>query len=273
MYLYNGTPSDNIPISDRGLQYGDGLFETIEVRHGKPLFLNQHLQRLQKGCEKLLIPCPDLNLLRQEAYQHSTNTEHAVLKIIITRGSGGRGYRQPDPIQSSRLLGLFPYPSYPDFYQTSGIKVRICQQRLANNPVLAGIKHLNRLEQVLARAEWQDDEYQEGLMLDYQDKLIEGTMSNVFLVKSGRLYTPSLIESGISGIVRDNILALSNNLLPAVQTNLSLADLYNADEVFVTNSIIGLWPVTQIAEQRFQIGEYTRTLQNRYRELRQQEMA
>ena len=271
MYLLNGKLSDSIPISDRGFQYGDGLFETLEVWQGRPLFLNLHLQRLEIGCKKLVLPAPDLALLTAEAFQLCHQTEHGVLKIIITRGSGGRGYRQPESIQTSRLLGLFPYPDHPAHYQTDGINLRICQQRLALNPALAGIKHLNRLEQILARAEWHDEQWQEGLMLDYQNRVIEGTMSNIFRIAGQQLLTPSLHESGISGIVRGLICQLANSLDLAVkETQMHLESLFEAEEIFVCNSIIGIWPVKQLEHHHLVVGSYTRQLQILYQHARNQ---
>ncbi|MEY3788203.1 MAG: hypothetical protein RLZ75_2410, partial [Pseudomonadota bacterium] len=180
MILVNGTPQTHIEISDRGFQYGDGLFETITVHNSKAVFLQQHINRLTAACQRLHIPTPDLDTLHTEIKHLCQHTEHSVLKIIITRGSGGRGYRQPDNIQPTRILSLHPFPTYPDSYYQQGITARFCDTRLGLNPTLAGMKHLNRLEQVLARAEWQDDSVQEGIMLDINDCVIEGTMSNLF---------------------------------------------------------------------------------------------
>jgi 4-amino-4-deoxychorismate lyase len=262
MFLLNGESRHLVDVSDRGFQYGDGLFETLEVLQGTALFLDRHLQRLTEGCQRLLLPPPDWQLLQQEAQQLTANTEHGVLKIIMTRGSGGRGYRQPEPIVPTRLLSLHPYPQYPTSLQSHGIVTRFCDQLLSINPSLAGIKHLNRLEQVLARAEWRDDAIQEGLMLDNNGHVIEGTMSNLFIVKNAVLYTPALTQSGIAGIVRQLVLAFANQLaLPISIQNLSKDQLLQADEVFVTNSVIGIWPVKQIAQHSFQVGEWTQRLQ------------
>ncbi len=262
MFLLNGESRHLVDVSDRGFQYGDGLFETLEVLQGKALFLDRHLQRLTDGCQRLLLPPPDWQLLQQEAQQLIANTEHGVLKIIITRGVGGRGYRQPDAIVPTRLLSLHPYPQYPTTFQSQGIVTRFCDQLLSINPSLAGIKHLNRLEQVLARAEWRDEAIQEGLMRDSNGHLIEGTMSNLFMVKNAVLYTPALTQSGIAGIVRQLVLEFAEQIsLPVSIQSLNKDQLLQADEVFVTNSVIGIWPVKQIAEQSFQVGEWTQRLQ------------
>ncbi|MGY6276352.1 aminodeoxychorismate lyase [Methylomonas sp. MgM2] len=272
MFLLNGERRQCIDASDRGFQYGDGLFETIEVLNGKLLFFQQHLQRLLIGCERLLIPPPDLGLLQAEAEQLCADADHAVLKIIFTRGSGGRGYRQPDPVVPTRLLSLHPFPVYPDHFQTDGVVARFCRQRLAINPSLAGIKHLNRLEQVLARAEWQDDGYQEGLMLDYDDHVIEGTMTNLFFVKNEILHTPILTQCGIAGIVRKIVIdsAIRNNIVVCEQ-QFHKRSVLAADELFITNSVIGIWPIRQLDSQCFKVGRITRRIQQWYAEAREAE--
>lgn len=269
MFLINGERRQSIDIADRGFQYGDGLFETIEVLNGKPLFLDRHLKRLALGCQKLLIPLTDLALLAEESLQISADSEHAVLKIIVTRGCGGRGYRQPATILPTRLLGLYPAPEYPAHWQSDGIAVRFCQSRMGLNPGLAGIKHLNRLEQILARAEWEDENIQEGLMLDCNDQVIEGTMSNIFLIKDGNLYTPILNECGVAGIVREIIIELAQRgNIALLEKKLQKQALLQADEIFVTNSVIGIWPVNQLEQHRFSVGEKTVSLQKMFNAMR-----
>lgn len=262
MTLINGESKEHIEISDRGFQYGDGLFETIEVRNGQPVFLERHLDRLNSGCRRLFIPPLDHELLSIEAKEQCKHSEQAVLKIIITRGSGGRGYRQPNVIQPTRVLSLHPFPDYPDAYKEQGIVARFCHTRLGLNPVLAGIKHLNRLEQVLARAEWNDPEIQEGLMLDINDHVIEGTMTNLFYFKNNTLYT-SLIElAGVAGIMRSIIIGLaSNHDIPLIEHTFTKDELLSADEIFICNSIIGIWPIKQIANTHFPVNLKTRQIQ------------
>lgn len=252
--LINGANGQQIPISDRGFQYGDGLFETIEIQDGRPIFWQRHLRRLENGCRQLRIPCPDAALLKDEALSLYKHAARAVLKIIVTRGSGGRGYRQPEMIAPTRVLSLHPYPDYPMVLYRDGIVARFCGTRLGLNPALAGLKHLNRLEQVLGRAEWQDADIHEGLMLDSNGYVVEGTMSNLFLVKSGVLYTAPLQQCGIAGIVREVILEASElHRSPVVQTLLTKADVFAADEAFVTNSVIGLWPIRAIETRYFTV--------------------
>ncbi len=268
MILINGESKNHIEISDRGFQYGDGLFETIEVRDGQAVFLERHLERLSSGCRRLYIPCPDTDLLRFEAgklcreWTRGQHSSRVVLKIIVTRGSGGRGYRQPDTIQPTRVLSLHPYPDYPKIYSEQGIVARICMSRLGLNPALAGIKHLNRLEQVMARAEWNDTSIQEGLMLDLNEHVIEGTMTNLFYIKNNNLYTAILTQTGVAGIMRGVIMMLAVDCGLSVIEHVFTKDvLLSADEVFVCNSIIGIWPVKQIERTHFSVGPITSNIQ------------
>lgn len=247
MILINGKPDNRINVQDRGVQYGDGVFETIAFRNGSAEFLQAHLQRLTEGCERLKIQL-DLAALRQELAQLlSELTADQVIKIIITRGEGGRGYRFAPDMQATRILSTHAMPVYPESYYQHGIELFVCSYRLSLNPTLAGIKHLNRLEQVLARSEWQDAQFAEGLMFDTHGRLIEGTMSNVFLVDNGVLKTPKLDNAGICGIMREKIIHLADDLgIHCDIVEISQNDLLNADELFVCNSLIGIWPVRAI---------------------------
>mgnify|MGYP003125345900 FL=1 len=257
MILINGQPENRIDVADRGLQYGDGLFENIAYRHGGLEFLSDHLSRLKEGCDRLKIgfSAEQQQLLIQDIQSVCQQLNHnAVVKIILTRGSGGRGYRYEADMQTTRIISSHAMPVYP-VHNVSGIKVRICHQRLAINPSLAGIKHLNRLEQILARNEWRDETIAEGLMLDYQDRLIEGTMSNVFLVKDNKLFTTELSSCGIAGIMRKQLINLAEKLeMPVHITSLTIDDINSADEMFVCNSLLGIWPVIHITDFNRDLG-------------------
>ncbi len=258
MNLVNGKQHHSVSISDRGLQYGDGLFETIEINKGHPVFFEHHLNRLNIGCKRLKIPFPDPTLLTNETRFITKESATAILKIIITRGAGGRGYLQPTKIEPTRILSLHPFPDYPDNYKQQGINVCFCQHRLGINPELAGIKHLNRLEQVLARSEWHDNNIQEGLMLDINNHVIEGTMTNLFLVKNKVLYTSALNVCGVSGIIRQIIIELAARQgINFIETMLSKEDIQTADELFVTNSIIGIWPIKTLENYTYSIGPFS----------------
>jgi 4-amino-4-deoxychorismate lyase len=259
--LINGEFQDRISIRDRGFQYGDGLFETLAVSQGKPVFWQRHMRRLQHGAERLGLTPPPESLLRQEAEQLCMNHAHAVLKIIVTRGVSSRGYRPAADTSPTRVLSLSPWPDYPAAYSQQGVAVRFCRMTLARNRFLAGIKHLNRLEQVLARAEWQDD-YQEGLMQDTDGNVVEGTMSNIFAVSNGTLLTPDVSQCGVEGVMRGVVLECAAAAsLPCRVADIRRQDILDADEVFLTNSLIGLWPVRKLEEQEFTVGRITRQLQ------------
>ena len=264
MILINGELKTSIEVSDRGFQYGDGLFETIPVINGQPVFLDRHLSRLKTGCHRLHIPFAETALLISEAKKLCREAGNAILKIIITRGSGGRGYRQPDEIKTTRVLSLHPFPEHPTHFKEQGVIVRFCDTRLGLNPALAGIKHLNRLEQIMARTEWNNPDIQEGIMLDINEHVIEGTMTNLFYVKNNILYTSSLKYSGVAGIMRELIIATSSHIGLSTKEHFFTQDtLLSADEIFVCNSIIGIWPVKQIDNAHFSIGQKTLKLQTK----------
>jgi len=260
--LVNGAANDTVACTDRGLLYGDGVFETLTVQHGSCRYWTRHLQRLHAGCERLGITAIDPDVLAAEAGRLVADTVQGVLKIIITRGSGGRGYRVPEQAASTRILQLHPWPDPDPSCAVTGVATRLCNIRLGHNPALAGIKHLNRLEQVLARREWDDPGIMEGLLLDTGGRLVEGTMSNLFLVRDGVLLTPGLQRCGVAGVMRAVILELAGQqALEARVCDLYPADLAQADEVFLTNALIGIWPVTAVDDRRYQPGPVTQSLQ------------
>ncbi len=241
MILVDGNSTDSIPADDRALHYGDGLFETLAVFDGVPRRWSRHYQRLALGCQRLNIPLPDEPLLLSEIAACAAAEAACVVKLILSRGSGGRGYRAPELPVPRRILSRHPLPEYPESYYRDGVAVRLCDTRLGCSPALAGIKHLNRLEQVLARNEW-GDEYQEGLMLDGAGRLIEGVMSNLLLARSGRLLTPKLGTCGVAGTV----LAELKAQVELEERELYPDDLHKADELMLCNSLIGLWPVRSL---------------------------
>lgn len=271
MVLINGLPDDKIAITDRGLQYGDGLFETMVYRAGKIAFIDAHLARLSDGCKRLRIEFAQSEALNNELDKVCLNLaeNEAIIKVIITRGSGGRGYFAASGIEPSRIISTHPLPSYPPHYSETGVKVRLCNHTLSENIALAGIKHLNRLDQVLARNEWQDPAIAEGIMLDSSEHVIEGTMSNVFIVESGKLVTPKLDKSGVAGVMRSQILLLARELnIPVVETNIHIDDFLLADEIFLSNSVIGIWPVIEIDNTNFPTGLMTKNLQSALQKVR-----
>ncbi len=265
MILINGLSDDKIAISDRGLQYGDGLFETMAFRNGKIEFLAAHLARLIDGCRRLNIEFIQAEQLLSELtiVCNNLSDNDAVIKVIVTRGSGGRGYLASQGVEPTRIISTHPLPIFPAQNNRAGIKVRLCAHILSENVVLAGIKHLNRLDQILARNEWRDSDTAEGIMLDKERYVIEATMSNVFIVKAGELFTPLLDMSGVAGIMRAQIILLAETLnVSVVETKIHIDDLMAADEIFLSNSIIGIWPVAEMDNKAYVVGPITHKLQD-----------
>lgn len=268
--LINGIEATDLSYQDRGLQYGDGLFETIAVIDKKCQLWDAHIARLQSSCQRLNIPFADPAQLQLEAQQlitqYAASDDRYVLKIIYTRGSSSRGYKLPENTSPTRIISLSNWPVFPALNAREGIKMRLCETRLSNNSSLAGMKHLNRLEQVLARSEWQEADIAEGLMLDQHGYVIEGTMSNLFFIRANTLCTPSLQTSGVAGVMREHILQFADTLgIPTMIDNFTIRDVVGADEIFVSNSLINIWPVREVLMEPHRIlsapGLITRKIQ------------
>lgn len=252
MVLINGAESDVISVWDRGLLYGDGVFRTFRVDHGVIPHWPRQLKKLQDDCARLSLEVPEQATLQTDLENVVKASPDAVIKIVITRGASVRGYA-PDPQASAtRIVMASPLPRYPDAWLARGVKVRMCDIRLSQQPRLAGVKHLNRLENVLARAEWKADEYAEGLMLDIAGSVIEGTMTNVFLWSHEKLITPDLSRCGVAGVQRDRVLEFARKQgIPVAIEDITLERLLGADEVFLTNSVIGAWQVRELAGRQW----------------------
>ena len=257
--LVNGEISDCISTADRGLQYGDGLFETIAVFTGQPRFWQAHVDRLQTGCEELGLPVTPQTVLLREVQTVSAGQRACVVKIILTRGRSGRGYAPAMAVDANRIVCSFPWPHDPGNLVDTGIRTRICKLRLSLQPALAGIKHLNRLEQVMARAEWNDIAIHEGILLDPEDHVVSAISSNIFLVSAGRLLTPRMDRCGVRGVMRTEILKAFKSRCE--QRRITLDMLPEAREVFVCNSVRGIFPVTRIDHWEYEIGPVTREVQ------------
>lgn len=260
--LINGISSEHLSVMDRGLHYGDGLFETIACVEGKLQFWNEHIERMRLGAKQLGIEFTAIENFKHDVLSllEKHNITDCVIKLMLTRGQGERGYRSSSAQKVTRIVLLSNLPAYSDDYTNQGIKVCCCQHPVSSNSRLAGIKHLNRLDNVLARNEWQD-EYQEGLMLNESSDIIEGTMSNVFAVKNNQLHTPSLSLSGVNGIIRGQVLSIAQEQGIAVHiSEIKKEELKNMDEIFVCNSIIGIWPVNSINEINYQVGPVTKNI-------------
>lgn len=255
--LVNGKSSGQISIEDRGLLYGDGLFETILCEDGEPMLFAGHMQRLQSGCKTLGISKPDSQLLLAELQQVALQ-ESCVVKIIITRGVSARGYQYDANEEScTRIIYRSDLPSIPLSHYANGIRLYLCQHRLPENGKLAGIKHLNRLDQIVARSEWTQG-FEEGITLSATDNIIEGTMSNIFIALNGKWLTPRLDLCGVKGVMREFILHNADKLsIQCEEANITLAQVKSADAIFVCNSVIGIWPVVDFESQHYAIGEPT----------------
>jgi len=257
--LVDGEISDRVSAADRGLQYGDGLFETIAVFGGLPRFWQGHMDRLNLGCEQLGLPATPQSVLLRELKTVSAGQSKCVVKIILTRGISGRGYQCGNSARSNRIVSSHAWPQWEGNPEKSGIRARICKLRLGIQPALAGLKHLNRLEQVTARAEWDDPTIAEGILLDREDHVICAVSSNLFLVHSGRLLTPRLDRCGVRGVMRGAILRAFRERCE--QRRLMLDMLPEAEEVFVCNSVRGVLPVTRIDHWEYGVGPVTRDVQ------------
>jgi 4-amino-4-deoxychorismate lyase len=253
--LVNGKKQNSLNLNNRAIQYGDGLFETIAIIKGKPVLWDLHLARLQKSAEKLHIPAPSATLLYQEFQSlNAPIDKKKVLKIILSRGEGGRGYRMPPNPQPTRILSLMPYPDYPSVWKTEGIHCELSPIQLGLNPFFAGIKHLNRLEQVMARSEWNTPHIAEKVLCDIQGQVIEGTQTNLFIYTHNQLKTPLLSHCGVEGVMKAFILATATQLnIPYREEKISLADLTQAQGMFFSNSLIGVWAVKQFQQTQYQL--------------------
>ncbi|MDX2506696.1 MAG: aminodeoxychorismate lyase [Gammaproteobacteria bacterium] len=269
MTLINGKQQTLIDVADRGLSYGDGLFETIAYVDGALHNWYLHWQRLKFGAQRLVIELPDeLHILSQidtelsslsepELLQNKQNMNR-VIKVIVTRGQGGRGYLFPQPQNCTVIISAHPWPQRAMQDYTQGVHAMVCQTCLAIQPALAGIKHLNRLEQILGRNEFHHSDYQEGIMLACSDDcsenpsrqdplMVEGTSSNLFFVYKGKLCTPKIHTCGVLGTIREAILLLAPQIgIAAQQGNYPLQQLREATEVFFTNSVYGILPIATI---------------------------
>ena len=253
MILIDGRPAAAVAADDRGLHYGDGLFETLAVRDGRPRFWARHWRRLGAGCERLGLERPDEAAVRAEIGRLAAGHARRVVKLLLTRGSGPRGYRPPPAARPRRILLAADWPEHPSAHAREGVELHLCRTRLGRNPALAGLKHCNRLEQVLARREW-DGAAAEGLMLDTGDRVVAGTMSNVFLVAGGALRTPRLDQCGVAGVVRELILERAAELgLEAREERLGLGDMQAADGLFLCNAVIGIWPVRRFGGRDYPV--------------------
>ena len=263
MSIWHGTgEAARLDPDNRGFQYGDGVFETIAVRHGKPRLWDYHMRRLKRACERLGLTLPN----RVEAavgdalVSTPEDRRHCLVKVVVTAAPGQRGYARAMPGDAETYVRVFPATELDRSAYRRGIVTRLCDTRLAVGSPFAGLKTLNRLEQVLARSELRQTDAFEGFTLDVENRLICGTMSNVFLVRDNAIATPALQRCGVEGVMRQLVL----DLAPDIEVcDLVLADLWAADEVFVTNSQMGLVPVRRCGDHSWPVGPTTQAIMRR----------
>lgn len=259
--LVDGLAADVVSVRERALHYGDGLFETIACAAGTPRLLELHLQRLARGCVRLKLPPVAAQVLAHEVRELAGRSGRCMIKLILTRGAASaRGYRPSGTETPSRILLRYSWPPYDPSLGQDGVSVRTASVRLGENPALAGIKHLNRLEQVLAAAECADAA--EALMYSSSGRLVSGIMSNVFLVDGQTLLTPALDRCGVEGVMRERVLTLTAAAgIKVILRRLRQEDCRRVREMFLTNALIGVRPVRSLDGRELAVGPVTRRVQ------------
>jgi 4-amino-4-deoxychorismate lyase len=264
-WFENGAPAATIPVDDRAVQYGDGVFETIAIRSGRPRYWGLHMARLADACRRLSLALPATSILERDFDRALTRTTvnigFATAKIIVTAGVGQRGYARSRGAPVRALIGIFPNRPLDATLYADGVSVRLCDTPLATQPRTAGVKTLNRLDQVLAREEWRDPGIFEGLMCDADGRLVCGTMSNLFAVRDAQVATPRLSRAGVAGIMRRRIIdLLAANGIDCDERDMPKDELDDMHELFICNSQFGVLPVRRCGVRRFAVGEVTRSV-------------
>lgn len=260
--LVNGKPGAVSPL-DRGLHFGDGVFETIACRRGRPRFLALHLDRLIQGCERLSITPGSIGTIRAEVEQLALRTDAAIVKLIVTRGEAlARGYAPTGGERATRIALRYAWPHDAAGSWHAGVRAGIASLRLGENAMLAGLKHLNRLELVLAQTERDARQIRELVLFSSSDLLVSGTMSNVFIARNGKLETPRIERCGVAGVMRRVVMREARRIGIAIEERAILAqDLEQAEEMFLTNARIGIWPVNALESRELSVGPITQRLQ------------
>lgn len=250
--LIDGRPCTTIDVDDRGLAYGDGVFRTLLMRGGNVPDWRYQYAKLAHDCAALNLACVKDAAWESDLAAIAGQAPDCVIKLIVTRGKMLRGYAVQPLRPPTRMALAFGLPTYPPANRERGVRVRICELKLSRQPRLAGIKHLNRLENVLARMEWDDNEISEGLLFDTTEELVGGTMSNVFLLRGGELATPDLAGAGVAGVQRARIIEAAARINVDVRiARLSRDDVDSADAILLCNSVFGIWGVRQLDERLF----------------------
>lgn len=241
---------DGLPINNRGTSYGDGFFSTMCVENGKIALFDLHCQRIVEHGKRLDINC-DVSQIALVLRNHAENIGHGVLKLTVTSGVGGRGYARPDTLEPTFSVSSHPYPQAYRQWQSHGIEVGIATLKLSQQPVLAGLKHLNRLEQVFIKKELASTTYQDLLVCDSQGNLVEASAANIFWRNQGEWYTPALSECGVAGVMREFVLAMcQKRQVPVHVGHFDQKALRNADALMLTNAVMQILPVKRVYFQQ-----------------------
>ncbi|QJT27684.1 aminodeoxychorismate lyase [Aeromonas media] len=262
--LINGILTEAVSARDRGLAYGDGHFTTMLVKQGQVIWWPAHLARLQHACARLGFAELPWDSLAAEVAQVAAGQTQAVAKIVLTRGSGGRGYDGAGCNTPTRIVSLAPYPAHYLDWQQNGIAALVCQQQLGDAPMLAGLKTLGRLEQVLLKSELAARGGVEGIVLNSRGFLVEGVSANLFWRRGKTVFTPDLTRAGIDGIMRKRVMMMLKQMgieLRVVEA--PLESLWQAEEVWLTNTLMGIVPVTSIGDVHYPSPVLIRRLQER----------
>jgi 4-amino-4-deoxychorismate lyase len=260
MILVNGQAADRIDALDRGLAYGDGVFRTLRTQSGQPLWWRDHYAKLAADCAALSLDCPDETVLQTEVCKVA-EARDGVVKIMVTRGAGARGYAPPRGQPITRIVLSAPLPAHGRADAPEAIVARWCSLRLGRQPRLAGVKHLNRLENVLARAEWDDPGIFEGILCDDAGMVVGGVMSNLFWASDGVLFTPDVSLCGVAGVARTRLLrAVQRRGIPIRIDRVPPAAILAADEVMICNSVLGVRRVTRLDDMTWTPAGWTETL-------------
>ena len=250
-FLINGTFQKISPF-DRAFQYGDGIFRTFVVENKKPVHWKHHYKKIVDDCIAMKITPPKEKDLLSDIRSLFKSKTKSVGKFIISRGTSERGYKFNEDIKHNRFLIKTKMPSYPKEYFEIGVNLYVCKQKL-NPSILSGVKHLNRLENIMARQEWEGDQYADGILLNQNGYVIECISSNIFMRIGKIIYTPKITHVGIKGVTRELILKVSAGLgFKIKEATFTLNKLLASDEVFITNSLFGVLQVKKIKNKSWQ---------------------
>lgn len=248
--LVNGIEQRHIDIENRGLAYGDGIFTTAKIIDGKIQYLSLHIKRLRLGCEKLALAVPNKVELTEQLSQLAKPYNLAVLKVIITASSGGRGYARSTDLNSDIIIMVHDYPTHYEELAIEGVTLGNSKQQIGINPMLGGLKHLNRLEQVLLRQELVKTKEDDLVVTNINNEVIEATSANLFFWLNGKLCTSDVTNSGVNGIMRQTVL---QNYPDTLIKRITLTELASSSAMFICNCVMGIMPVKNYNGQSLSI--------------------